>query len=69
MLHDRAHSLLALVLGMGIVGCAATGPRGAPFVIVDTKRGERIEFAAFIDRIDAADVVFLGECGFRVLMR
>jgi len=59
MLDRLARSFPALAIG--IAGCAATGPRGAPFVIVDTRSGEHIEFDSFIDRIDAADVVFLGE--------
>ena len=61
MLDHRARPLLALALALGLAGCATIGPRGASFVIVDTQHGERIEFDAFIDRIDAADVVFLGE--------
>ena len=61
MLHDRARHLLALALSVGIVGCAASGLRGAPYVIVDTARGQRVEFDAFIDRVAGADVLFLGE--------
>jgi len=60
--HLTPHSLLAaFMLAFALTSCAATGPRGAPYVIVDTGSGERIEFDTFIDRIDAADVVFLGE--------
>jgi len=61
MLHDRARHLLALALSVGIVGCSASGLRGAPYVIVDTACGERIAFDTFIDRIEGADVLFLGE--------
>jgi len=61
MFDHGSRSFLAMALVLGISGCAATGPRGAPFVIVDTGSGERIEFDVFIDRIDAADVIFLGE--------
>ena len=61
MLDHRAHAPLALLLALSLSSCAATGPRGAPFVIVDTQNGERLEFDAFIDRIVAADVLFLGE--------
>lgn len=61
-MHDhRARSLLAASIAFALGACAATGPRGASFVIVDTHTKERIEFDAFIDRIDSADVLFLGE--------
>jgi len=61
MLQSRSSKLLALALAASASACSATGPRGASYVIVDTARGERVEFDAFIDRIAGADVLFLGE--------
>ena len=61
MLQSRSTKLLALALTTTSFACSATGPRGASYVIVDTARGERVEFDAFIDRIAGADVLFLGE--------
>ena len=61
MLQSRSTKLLALTLTTTSFACSATGPRGASYVIVDTARGERVEFDAFIDRIAGADVLFLGE--------
>ena len=61
MFHSRSSKLFALALAAGSFACSATGLRGASYVIVDTARGERVEFDAFIDRIAGADVLFLGE--------
>ena len=61
MLDNRSSQLAALALAACSFACSATGPRGAPYVIVDTVRGERVDFDAFIDHIASADVLFLGE--------
>jgi uncharacterized iron-regulated protein len=59
MLKLSAAPLLGFFLSLA--SCAGTGLRGAPYVIIDTKSGEGLEFEEFINRLDDADVIFLGE--------
>ena len=61
MLQLCTRPLMSLMLALTVTGCGSSGLRGASFVILDTRSGERLEFTDFIDRIEDADVLFLGE--------